>query len=72
MSTAKAKASAAAPERVSVSVPRGGEREDPNLFVGINGMNYLLPKGKGGDEPEPEPTPDPSPEPEPTPVEPEQ
>ena len=33
---------------------------------------YLLPKGKGGDEPEPEPTPDPSPEPEPTPVEPEQ
>ena len=33
---------------------------------------YLLPKGKGGDEPEPEPAPDPSPEPEPTPVEPEQ
>ena len=45
MSAVKTKAPAA-PERVSVSVPRGGEREDPNLFVGINGMNYLLPRGK--------------------------
>ena len=33
-------------KRVEVSVPRGAEREDPNLFVGINGMSYLLPKGK--------------------------
>ena len=33
-------------ERIEVSVPRGAEREDPNLFVGINGMSYLLPKGK--------------------------
>ena len=32
--------------RVEVSIPRGGDREDPNLFVGINGMSYLLPKGK--------------------------
>ena len=32
--------------RVEIAVPRGGEREDPNLFVGINGRNYLLPKGK--------------------------
>lgn len=32
--------------RVSVAVPRCGEREDPNLFVGINGVNYLLPRGK--------------------------
>ena len=37
---------ASADERVEIAVPRGGEREDPNLFVGINGMNYLLPKGK--------------------------
>ena len=37
---------AAQEERVSVSIPRGGEREDPNLFVGLNGLNYLLPKGK--------------------------
>lgn len=33
-------------ERVEVTIPRGGEREDPNLFVAINGVNYLLPKGK--------------------------
>ena len=32
--------------RVEVSLPRGGDREDPNLFVGINGLNYLLPKGR--------------------------
>ena len=32
--------------RVEVTIPRGSEREDPNLFVGINGVNYLLPRGK--------------------------
>ena len=37
---------AAADERVEVLIPRGGEREDPNLFVGINGLNYLLPRGR--------------------------
>lgn len=48
MSTAKTKPAAAAPseERVAVNLPRAGEREDPNLFVGINGLNYLLPRGK--------------------------
>lgn len=38
--------------RIEVAVPRGGEREDPNLFVGINGVNYLLPKGKRSQVPE--------------------
>ncbi len=32
--------------RVELSIPRGAEREDPNLFVGINGEGYLLPRGK--------------------------
>ena len=32
--------------RVELSVPRGAEREDPNLFAGINGEGYLLPRGK--------------------------
>ena len=32
--------------RVEVSIPRGSDREDPNLFVGLNGVNYLLPRGK--------------------------
>ena len=33
-------------ERIEVFIPRGGDRADPNLFVGINGVNYLLPRGK--------------------------
>lgn len=33
-------------DRVEVSIPRGGDREDPNLFVAVNGVNYLLPRGK--------------------------
>ena len=33
-------------KRVEVFIPRGGDREDPNLFVGVNGVNYLLPRGK--------------------------
>lgn len=33
-------------KRVNVSIPRGSDREDPNLFVGLNGVNYLLPRGK--------------------------
>lgn len=33
-------------ERIEVFVPRGGDREDPNLFVAVNGVNYLLPRGK--------------------------
>ena len=35
-----------ADDRVEVNIPRGGDREDPNLFVAVNGVNYLLPRGK--------------------------
>lgn len=38
-------------DRISVTIPRGPERGDPNYFVGINGKNYLLPKGKMSDVP---------------------
>jgi len=38
--------------RVEIAIPRGAEREDPNLFVGINGMSYLLPKGKTSSVPD--------------------
>lgn len=31
---------------MEVFVPRGGANEDPNLFVSVNGVNYLLPRGK--------------------------
>lgn len=33
-------------DRVEIAIPRGPEREDPNLFVAVNGVNYLLPRGK--------------------------
>lgn len=33
-------------KRVSITVPRGDEKGDPNLFIAINGVNYLLPRGK--------------------------
>ena len=34
-------------KKVKIFIPRAtSNKDDPNLFVGINGMNYLLPKGK--------------------------
>ncbi len=39
-------------ERIEVSVPRGADREDPNLFVGLNGVNYLLPRGRKSSVPQ--------------------
>ena len=32
--------------RVEVFVPKGYANDDPNLLIGVNGVNYLLPKGK--------------------------
>ena len=32
--------------RVEVFVPKGYANDDPNLFVSVNGVNYLLPRGK--------------------------
>ena len=32
--------------RVDVFIPKGYANDEPNLFVGINGVNYILPKGK--------------------------
>lgn len=34
------------PDRVELFIPRGGSNEEPNLLIGINGKNYLLPRGK--------------------------
>ena len=33
-------------ERVEVFVPRGSINDEPNLLIAVNGVNYLLPKGK--------------------------
>lgn len=40
------KAQEAQPERVPITIPRGDKRDDTNLFVSVNGVNYLLPKGQ--------------------------
>lgn len=34
------------PEMEEIFIPRGYANDEPNLFVSINGCNYLLPKGK--------------------------
>lgn len=33
-------------DRVSVTIPRARNGEEPQLFVGINGVNTLIPKGQ--------------------------
>lgn len=33
-------------EMVDITIPRGYATDEPNLLVGVNGVNYLLPKGK--------------------------
>lgn len=33
-------------EKVEVFVPKGYANDEPNHFIGFNGVNYLLPKGK--------------------------
>lgn len=38
-------------EKVKVTIPRAKGHEDPNLFVCINGMAYLIPKGKTSEVP---------------------
>lgn len=34
------------PERVELYIPRGSANDEPNLMIGFNGKNYLLPRGK--------------------------
>ena len=33
-------------DRVEIFVPKGYANDEPNLFISVNGVNYLLPKGK--------------------------
>ena len=43
---AAAKAPANAEEKVEIYIPKGQANEDPNFLISVNGVNYLLPKGK--------------------------
>ena len=33
-------------ERVDIFVPKGYANDEPNLTIGVNGVMYLLPRGK--------------------------
>ncbi len=39
-------------KRVEIAIARGSDREDPTLCVAVNGVNYLLPRGKKSMVPE--------------------
>ena len=38
-------------EKVDIFIERAVGNDDPNLFVSVNGVNYLLPKGKTSNVP---------------------
>ena len=33
-------------KRVALTIPRGAANDEPNVFISVNGVGYLLPKGK--------------------------
>lgn len=33
-------------DRVELFIPRGAANDEPNFFIGVNGVNYVLPRGK--------------------------
>lgn len=47
----QAEAVKAAPAREDVYIPKGYANDEANLFVSVNGVNYLLPKGKTSNVP---------------------
>lgn len=42
----KAKANENIAGRVELRIPRSSADEDPNVFISVNGKNWLIPKGK--------------------------
>ena len=47
MTTEKANTTASKKdERVALYIPKGAANDEPNLFISVNGVGYLLPKGK--------------------------
>lgn len=33
-------------ERVEITPPRGSANDEPNMLIAVNGVNYVLPRGK--------------------------
>lgn len=46
-----ANAAPAEEERVEIFVPKGYANDEPNLMIAVNGVNYLLPKGRSSKVP---------------------
>ena len=46
MATNKEKAIETTDERVEIFVPRGYANDEPIVVIGVNGVNYVLPRGK--------------------------
>ena len=42
----KAKANENIAGRVELRIPRSGADDEPNVFISVNGKNWLIPKGK--------------------------
>ena len=51
MASNEAKAAKPAEKREKIFIPKGYANDEPNLFVSVNGVNYLLPKGKESEVP---------------------
>ena len=52
MATEKTKETEAPMEdKVEIFVPKGYANDEPNLLIAVNGVNYLLPKGKSSKVP---------------------
>ena len=41
-----------AEKKVKITVPRARKGEPDSLYIGINGVNYLIPKGKAVEVPD--------------------
>jgi hypothetical protein len=50
--TTQANATPEKVKRVKITVPRGYANDEPNLLIAVNGVNYLLPRGKTSEVPE--------------------
>ena len=49
--TTETAASIAPDEREDIFVPKGYANDEPNLLISVNGVNYLLPRGKTSNVP---------------------
>lgn len=45
------KATAPKDDRVEIFVPKGYANDEPNLLIAVNGVSYLLPRGKSSKVP---------------------